>query len=280
VASLLALASALTYGTADFLGGLATRRSAILPVVVLSQAVGTVVLLAALPFFEAVVGLGDLAWGAAAGIAGAIGLALLYRGLARGPMGVVAPISAVLSASIPVLVGVALGERPRWTALAGVALALPAIVFLSRPAAGDTGGSGVPIGRSVRIAIGSGLAIGAFLVFLGQAGEGAGLWPLLPARVASFGFLGVLALAIRSPLRPTRGSVPLIVGAGLFDMTANILYLLAVQRGLLSLVAVLVSLYPGSTVLLARIVLGDRLRRVQLAGLALAGVSVVLISWR
>ena len=195
-------------------------------------------------------------------------------------MGVVAPISAVLSASIPVLVGVALGERPRWTALAGVALALPAIVLLSRPAAGDTGGSAVPIGRSVRIAIGSGLAIGAFLVFLGQAGQGAGLWPLLPARVASFGFLGFLALATRSPLRPTRGSVPLIVGAGLFDMSANILYLLAVQRGLLSLVAVLVSLYPGSTVLLARIVLGDRLRRVQLAGLALAGVSVVLISWR
>jgi uncharacterized membrane protein len=280
VAALLALASALTYGTADFLGGLATRRSPILPVVVLSQAVGTIVLLATLPFFEAVVGVGDLVWGAAAGVAGGIGLTLLYRGLARGPMGVVAPISAVLAASIPVLVGLALGERPSWTALGGVALALPAIVLLSRPAARDSAGSGAPIGGAVRIAVASGLAIGAFLVFLGQAGEGAGLWPLLPARMASFTFLGALAVVIRSPLRPARGTGRLIVGAGLFDMSANILYLLAVQRGLLSLVAVLVSLYPGSTVLLARIVLGDRLRGVQLAGLALAGVSVILISWR
>jgi drug/metabolite transporter (DMT)-like permease len=280
VASLLALASALTYGTADFLGGLATRRSATLPVVVLSQAIGAVVLLIALPLFPASVGAGDLVWGAAAGVAGGAGVALLYRGLARGPMGVVAPITAVLSATIPAVVGLGLGERPRMTALAGVAVALPAIALLSRPPAEERGGSAASIAPSVRIALASGVAIGAFLVFLGQAGAGAGLWPLLPARIASFSFLALLALATRNPLRPTGRTGRLIAGAGLLDTSANILYLLAVQRGLLSLTAVLVSLYPGSTVLLARLVLRDRLRGLQLAGLAMAGLSVALIAWR
>lgn len=280
MASLLALASALTYGSADFLGGLATRRSATFPVVVLSQAIGTVVLVVALPFFEASVRPEDLLWGAAAGLAGGAGVALLYRGLALGPMGVVAPLTAVLSASIPVLVGLAFGERPRGTAVVGVAVALPAIALLSRPPGGASAGSAGPTGRSVRVALASGVGIGAFLVFLGQAGEGAGLWPLLPARVASFSFLGLLALATRRHLRPTTGTGRLIAGAGLLDTSANILYLLAVQRGLLSLTAVLVSLYPGSTVLLARIVLRDRLRGLQVAGLALAGLSVALIAWR
>lgn len=277
-ASLLALAGAVTYGIADFFGGLATRRSTTLPVVVLSQSIASVVLLVALPLSASTPGPADFLWGAAAGIAGAVGIALLYHGLALGPMAVVAPTTAVMGASVPILVGLALGERPQVTALVGVVLALPAIALLSRPgpAPGERG-SGMPW-RSARVAMAAGVSLGGFLVLIGQTDPQAGLWPLLPARAVSLALLISVALVTRRSLRPGPGSLRLIAPAGLLDMGANVLILLAVQRGLLSLTAVLSSLYPASTVVLARVALGERMRAMQLVGFGLALVAVALIS--
>jgi drug/metabolite transporter (DMT)-like permease len=276
VANALAVLSSIAYGAADFLGGLATKRgSTVFSAVVWSQATGLVLVLIALPFFPpASPTNADLAWGAATGLAGGIGLALLYRGLAVGVMSVVAPVTAVCAVIIPVAFGVALGERPTGVAVAGVTLALVAIVLISQSGQGEEGkraGTGVPI------AIASGVAIGIFLVCLERTGPTAGLWPLVPARIVSVSFMAVAGLVARQSLLPRRESWPIVVGGGALDMVANIFYLLAVRQGPLSIVATLTSLYPAGTILLARVVLRERLRLVQLAGVACAVLAIVLI---
>ncbi|HEY6066490.1 MAG TPA: DMT family transporter [Thermoanaerobaculia bacterium] len=276
VANGLAVLSAIAYGAADFLGGLATKRgSTVFATVVCSQATGLGVVLLALPFLPpASPTATDLAWGAASGLAGGIGLALLYRGLAVGVMSVVAPVTAVCAVIIPVGVGVVLGERPTGLALAGVALALVAIVLISQSGEAEGGGRGT---TGVPIAIASGIAIGIFLVCLQRTGRSAGLWPLVPARVVSVSFFAIAGLLTGQKLVPRRESWPIVAGGGALDMVANILYLLAVRQGPLGIVATLTSLYPAGTVLLARIVLGERLRLVQLAGVACAVLAIVLI---
>ncbi len=232
----LAVLASIAYGAADFLGGLATKRgSTVFAAVVCSQATGLLLVLLALPFLPpASPTAADLAWGAASGLAGGIGLALLYRGLAIGVMSVVAPVTAVCAVIIPVAVGVAFGERPTGAAAAGVALAVIAIILISQSGEGESGKRAT---TGVTTAIASGIAIGIFLVCLERTGPSAGLWPLV----------------------------------------ANILYLLAVRQGPLSIVATLTSLYPASTILLARIVLSERLRIVQQAGVACAVLAIVLI---
>ncbi|PYQ34189.1 MAG: EamA family transporter [Acidobacteria bacterium] len=276
VANVLAVLASVAYGAADFLGGLATKRgSTVFSAVVCSQATGLVLLLLALPFLPpATPTAADLAWGAASGLAGGIGLALLYRGLAVGVMSVVAPVTAVCAVVIPVVVGLALGERPTGLAVLGVALALLAIVLISR--SGQVEES--PSARSgVAIAIVSGIAIGIFLVCLQRTGRSAGLWPLVPARVVSVSFFAVAGLLARQKLLPRSESRPIVIGGGALDMLANVLYLLAVRQGPLSIVATLTSLYPASTILLARVVLRERLRLVQQAGVACAALAIVLI---
>jgi drug/metabolite transporter (DMT)-like permease len=268
----LAVLSSITYGAADFLGGLATKRSTMFSVVVFSQLAGLILVLFSLPFLPrssptAI----DFAWGAASGLAGGIGVALLYRGLAIGVMSVVAPVTAVCAVIIPLVVGVALGERPAAPAMLGVLLAIVAIVLVSQTEEGNRTTTGVPI------AIASGIAIGIFLVFLARTGPSAGLWPLIVARVVSMILFTMAGLLAREKLLPERQSMPIVIGGGALDMVANILYLLAVRQGLLSIVATLTSLYPASTIILARIVLHERLRFLQQAGVVFAAAAIVLI---
>jgi len=276
IANALAVLASIAYGAADFLGGLATKRgSTVFSAVVCSQATGLLLVLLALPFLPAASPTTpDLAWGAASGLAGGIGLALLYRGLAVGVMSVVAPVTAVCAVIIPVAVGLALGERPASPASLGVALAVVSIVLISRSGEMEDGKSAA---TGLATAVASGIAIGIFLVCLERTGPSAGLWPLVPARVVSVSFFAVAGALAREKLLPRRESWPIVMGGGALDMLANILYLLAVRQGPLSIVATLTSLYPASTILLARIVLRERLRLVQQAGVACAVLAIVLI---
>ena len=274
----LALASAVVYGASDFLGGLATRRSSAFSVVVWSQLAGLVMLgVAAGVMGTPVPARADLAWGALAGVGGGVGVVLLYRGLAIGRMAIVAPTTAVGAAALPVLAGLVLGERPPALALIGVGVALLAIVLVSSAPDLDALHTSRGLPPGLIEAIGSGVGFALFFVALAQASETAGLWPLLTARV-SIAVAALAGLATRTTLRPAAGSMRIILAVGVLDMAANLLYLLASRTGLLSLVAVVVSLYPASTVVLARFVLGERLAPRQLVGLVAAGAGVALIA--
>ncbi|MCW2740140.1 MAG: conserved rane protein of unknown function [Blastococcus sp.] len=273
----LALASAVVYGTSDFLGGLASRRASVFGVVALSQVSGLVGLLLLLPWLGGPVGVVDMAWGAAAGLAGATGLVIFFRTLARGVMSVVAPITAVTAAAVPVLVGLAGGERIGvWTGL-GIVLALVAVVLVSA----EGGLSALRAARPASIppALAAGTAFGVFFVFLDRTGDDTGLTPLVAARLASVVLVVAVAVLGRRPLRVARTALPLVAASGVGDMTANALFLLATQQdAALAIVGVLASLYPVSTVVLAQVLLRERLVPAQLAGLAAAFVAVVLIT--
>ncbi|MEU6727699.1 DMT family transporter [Nonomuraea wenchangensis] len=276
-AVILATACAVVYGTADFFGGLATRRTQVLAVVALSQLAGLALILVLLPVLPGRAGGPALLWGLAAGLSGAAGLALFYRALATGVMSVVAPTTAVTSAALPVLFGLATGERPAFWALVGVVLALGSVLLVSqdRSAGGEKGASG-----GLATALLAGAGFGGFFILLAMAPADAGLWPLVGARMSSVTAVTLVALATGRALRPQAGAGALrvIVAAGVLDMAANVLYLLAQRQGLLSLVAVLVSLYPASTLLLARRVLGERLNGIQVTGVACALGAVALIA--
>jgi drug/metabolite transporter (DMT)-like permease len=216
----------------------------------------------------------DLGYGALAGLAGAAGVAMLYGGLASGAMSLVAPITGVVAVVVPIAVGVGGGERPAALQYVGIIAAVVAVALLS-----GGGSRGARLGRgTLLLAIGAGLGFGLFYVGIAKTSMGANLWPLVAARGASVATL--LAVSGVTRRAPSFGAAhPLvIVGAGVLDVTANALYLLAVHGGLLSIVAVLVSLYPVSTVLCSVVVLGERLRTTQLAGVGAALVAVVLIT--
>jgi drug/metabolite transporter (DMT)-like permease len=280
---LLALSSAALYGAADFAGGLAARRATALAVLVVSQLAGLVVLAAALPFLPpAFPSHADWLWGAAAGIAGGIGVGLLYRALAIGTMGVVAPTTAVCAVAIPVVVTAFAGEWPTALSGAGVLLAMVAIVLVSQqPAAA---GEGPPVrwaGRALPPglphALLSGVAIGIFFLALARTSSVAGVWPLVASRATGVVFFVLIAAGAGRSLRMPWPVAGLAAGGGVVDMLANVLYLLATRDGALVIVVTLVSLYPASTVVLARVVLGERLSRVQVVGIACAMAAVALI---
>ena len=282
MAIVLGLAAALTYGAADFVGGMASRKAPLLSVVLLSQVAGSALLLAALPFFlDPGPTAAALGWGAGSGAAGATGVLFLYRGLAAGPMSVVAPITAVEAAGVPVLWGLATGERPATVALIGVVVALVAVVLVAgyEPPA-SRAAERIPFLRApgVADALIAGVSFGAFFILLSKAGDDAGLWPLVGARGASLSLLGVLVVSRRHALTAAPGTRSAIVAAGLLDVAANLLYMLSTREGLLSIVAVLTSLYPATTVLLARVFLGERIGRLQMAGLAAAVAGVVMMA--
>jgi drug/metabolite transporter (DMT)-like permease len=279
MALLLAGGSALLYGIADFCGGFAATRNRLLSVLVVSQLFGLLVALAAL----AVLGHSapqarDLAWGFLAGLTGSMGLFMLYGGIARGIVAVVSPTSAVVGAVFPILFALAMGERPGGTAVLGCALCVPAILLLSW-----SGPAGAGRG-TVRSALGygamAGLGFGAFFTALSRCHPGAGLWPLVAARAASLSAAGLALLVTREPLRLHRRGAAITLLSGAADMGANILFLLASQCGLLSLVAVITSLFPAPTVLLARICFGERIPAVRGCGFLLALLGVALISLR
>ena len=276
MAIVLGLLAALLYGSADFCGGLASRRSSIFAVTVVSQGTGLVLLVAALPFFGGTFSRDAAIFGALGGLCGAIGLALLYHALSIGKMGVVSPITAILAAAVPVGIGVARGEHfSPWQA-AGMAAALVAVALISL--------SHEPDGRfefstaGVKEALASGIVLGGFYTFMALAGKHAGLYPLLSARLASTLFLVLAAIVARQTIVPVRSTAAIVMLAGALDMSANALYLFATYAGYLSVAAVLTSLYPASTVFLARLVLHERLAWVQKIGVALALAGVALIA--
>jgi drug/metabolite transporter (DMT)-like permease len=270
----LGLAVAASYGAADFLGGLASKRTATATVTLIAQAVGLALLAAVTLVFQGDITARDLGLGAIAGVVGAGGLSLLYKGLAEGRMSVVAPITAVGAAVVPVAWGIATGERPSAAAIAGVVVALAAVTLISR--APDTEEDSDERPTMVPLAVAAGTAFGIVFIVLGEASQETGAWPLVAARAAGVTVLLVAAKGLKQ--RPHRADVPTIIGAGILDVTANALYLIAARRGLISLVAVLSSLYPAGTVLLARLVLDERLARHQVVGLPLAAAGVALIA--
>jgi drug/metabolite transporter (DMT)-like permease len=285
VAALLALLSAVVYGAGDFAGGLASRRLPPVAVVWRTAMVGLaglVLLSVVVPADE--VRRGDLAVGALGGLVGGVGILLLYRALAAGTMSVVAPTTAVLAALVPVAVGVATGERPGALALAGIPLALVAIVLLARDP--DAEGPAERMQPKVLLeALVAGASFGIFFVCLDAAGDDAGMWPLVAGRTASVA-LFTLAVALVAANRIGRdgrreagpGTTRLLVACGAADAGANALFLLATHRGLLSLVAVLGSLYPASTVLLATTLTHERLARSQVVGVVLALAAAAAIT--
>lgn len=278
---LLAIGSAVLYGAADFTGGLASRRAGTTPVVLLSQGSGLFLLALILPFLPHAEPLRpDLLWGVAAGFTGGAGVALLYRALAIGTMTVVAPTTAVCAVAIPAGVAVALGERPVPLAIAGILLGIVSIVLVSREeSAHSPGGAPAPRLRSPGIgtALAAGVAIGLFFLCLARTRSEAGMWPLLVSRTVSVGLWASIAVVSRRSVRMPVRLGGLAVACGAVDMLANALYLLATKLGPLSIVVTLSSLYPASTVLLARVTLGERLSAWQVTGVGCALLAIALI---
>jgi drug/metabolite transporter (DMT)-like permease len=277
MAIVLGLLAAIFYGSADFCGGFATRRSPMFAVTVLSQTVGLALILIALPFFPAHPTMWTLETGFIAGMCGGLGLLLLYHALSIGKMGVVSPITAVLAALTPVIVGAVRGEHLGNLKLAGIGVALLAVILISL--------STEPDGRfefstaGVKEAILSGVILGGFYTFLALGGQQSGLYPIFAARIGSVALLLVIALLMRrSIFVAAPGALGVIALAGVLDMMANAFYVLAAYAGYLSIAAVLTSLYPASTVFLARIVLGERLAALQKIGVAFALAGVALIA--
>jgi drug/metabolite transporter (DMT)-like permease len=272
---LLALAASLSWGVGDFLAGLAARRLPLLTVLVVSQAAGLVsiaVVVAARG--EGAPAARYLGYAAVAGLAGAVGLAALYRGLAVGSMSVVAPISAT-AAVVPVAAGLVTGERPSALQGAGIGLALVGVVLASRDAGGGSRARGVAAG--VGLALVAALSFGVLLVGLGAASDGDALWATLAMRTTSVGLLAVAALVLRPRMALGGRDVPALLAVGLLDTAGNALFALASTESLLSVAAVLAQIYPVVTVILARVVLGERIARPQQAGVlgALGGVTLI-----
>jgi len=273
-AVLLALGSAAAWGIADFSGGMVSRRLPTIAVTVVSQAAGFAALLVVYAARGAPFDTAAFLLGLAAGAGGGAGLAAFYRALAVGTMSVVSPLVAC-GAVVPFALSLAAGRRPTAVELAGAAVALVGAVLASTEErrAGER-----DRGRAVVLAVVAAVALGLFLYFLGLGSRHGGALPaLLGARVGSLALLVSLGSVRREPLGVPFGSLPAVAAVGLFDVGANALFALASSRGLLALVSVLGSLYPVVTVLLAHLVLGERLTRLQLGGVgvALAGVAAV-----
>jgi drug/metabolite transporter (DMT)-like permease len=265
----LALTAALAYGSADFVGGLAARRQPPVVVALGAQVTGLALLLAALvlvgsPAPSAV----DVGLGMVAGVFGGTGLVLLLRSLARGPMSIVAPTTALAASSVPIVAGLVTGERPGPMGLVGMGVAFIAVALITREPRDSASASGLVVGAR-RSVVGGALA----------AGDDAGLWPLVGARVASVPLLALLAVRQGGAdpfeeFRPTRQ----MLTSGALDMAANIAYLLALRHGMLSVVAAVTGLYPGATVVLAQSKLQERLAAPQLVGLGVAVGAAVLVA--
>lgn len=269
----LALASCLTYGFADFAGAACARRAPLLRVCRAVAATGLLVELLLLPVAGGRFDAATLAWGAASGVAAAAAMGLLYRCLATGPMTVLSPVTAVVSAVVPVGAGLALGERLNGAHAAGIPLALGAAAMVSAGTRGGRARAG-----ALLLAIGAGAAIAVQLVCLHQAPHDSGLAPLVTGRAVSL--LLVTLAALRAPRPEGRERTParLAVTAGALDALANVAFLLSVRNGLLAVTAVIVALYPAGTLLLARGLLAERLHRPQAAGLAVAATAVALLT--
>jgi drug/metabolite transporter (DMT)-like permease len=286
---LLGLAAAMLYGTGDFVGGVVSRRVPVLVVLMLAETASVIVALPVASLSPGPARLAGLAWGVGAGVVGGAGLIIFYIGLAAGPMSVVAPVSGLASTVLPVAVALADGERPGDAVYAGALLCLVAIVLASSaPDSDQVGGARRTArlgprrtGRAVGYGIVSGTAFGLFFILIRNAGQSGELWPVAAGRIGELATVLIAAAVLRRglPLRGTGGKLLLAAaGAGAIDVVANICYVAATRTGLFGLAVVLASLYPGVTVLLARVVLGERLRWVQRAGLGLAAIGIILVA--
>jgi drug/metabolite transporter (DMT)-like permease len=274
VVLILSLCSAITYGLSDFTGGLLTRRASAWAVAATSQAAATILALWLLAVTEGEPDATALLWGALAGIGSGAGNVLIYRGLAMGRMTVVAPISAIATATVPVLVGLASGERPGTLPVLGVLAALPAIWLVSASGTGPSGAKRADLINGLLAGLGFGLQFSA----LGQVPEQAGLAPLAVSQAVSVVAIVIGAIALSAPWIPRDRFSRLGVVAGLFAGIATICFQFAAQIGMLTIAAVVASLYPAVTVLLAALVLRERVGRTQGVGLALAASAVALIA--
>lgn len=273
---LLGLAAALLYGVGDFAGGIASRKHTAITVLLLSYPVGAVLMAALLPAFPGTVDARAIGYGVAGGVVGLVGVVLMYGLMTIAPINVISPVTAVLAAIVPVLVGVGIGERPPVTAWFGILLGLSAVLLVSRTTEEHPHGRlGV---RILTLAFLSGLGFGLYFVFLARAGDHSGLWPLVISRVASAALIVPMARA-RGAIRMITGRMlAVVVLAGACDASANMCFLLASRHGLLSIASVLTSLYPATTVLLAVTLLREHTSRTQRVGLALAAGSIVLLT--
>ena len=277
----LALFSGLIWGVGDFAGGKATQRAAVLPVVWISKLVSLPLLAIYLVATYVPIAPMGLAWGAMAGIAGLVGLVLFYRALSAGAMTVVAPVTGVTSAAIPVVVGLLSGERPSGSQLWGVGCALLAIALVSASPP-PPGQRQLINSRLLAAALGAGAGFALFFILLAIAGKAAdgsaGLWPIAGSQLSALIICGLLLLMTRPGSWPRQSSLRFTMVAGPCDMTANALFLIASRSGDLSIVAPLAALYPVTTVILALIIDRERLHGVQIAGLTFAVAALVLVS--
>ena len=286
---LLGLAAAVLYGTGDFLGGVAARRAHVLVVLMLAETASVIVALPAAAMSPGPARLAGLAWGVSAGLVGGLGLIIFYTGLAAGPMSVVAPVSGLVSTVLPIAVALAEGERPGAAVYAGALLCLAAIVLASSatdstPAGGASGAApaGPPgPGRALGYGTVSGALFGLFFLLIRNAGQSGELWPVAAGRIGELAVVVITAAVLRRSLLPRGAGGKLLVAAaaaGAIDVVANICYVAATRTGMFGLAVVLASLYPGVTVLLARVALGERLRWVQRASLGLAAIGILLVA--
>jgi drug/metabolite transporter (DMT)-like permease len=265
------LASAASFGTADFSGGVASKRAHVFGVLTIARACGLAVVVAlAVITHEHLPSGRALLWACAAGFAGGLALPALYRALAVGKMGVAAPVTSVLSAALPVLVAAISEGPPRTVQICGLILALIALWFISRPE-GRLGRQGLGL------ALFAGVGFGTFLVCMRHASTGAVYWPLTAALATSL-ILAIIILFAQGGSLPGIRVMPIVFAAGVLDTFGNFFFIMASQRGRLDVAAVLSSLYPAVTVLLARLVLKEQVTRTQAAGMVAALVAVPLIA--
>jgi drug/metabolite transporter (DMT)-like permease len=266
------LTSALVWGAGDFLGGLSSRRSSVLGALLVNECSGLVALIAcAILFQESFPSNAQIGWGIAAGIAGTIGLGALYWGLSSARASIVAPVSAVIAALIPAVYSALTIGLPDTNQQIGFAVAIAAIILVSYS------NQGVGEVRALGLALLAGLGFGLFFIFIHQSGEGNTFFPLIFARGVSIPIVLALLVWRKAPL-PSKRVLPIAIVSGIFDAGGNIFFLLSTQLGRLDVATILSSLYPASTVVLSRIILGERTTRLQQLGVVAALIAIVLIA--
>ena len=277
-AYLLAALTSVFFGAGDLCGGMAARCAPAVTVTLFSGLAALVLLVPAFALIHGHATPVSLAWGAAAGVCGGVGALLLYRALAHGPVSVASPILCITGLALPVIVGLTLGERPSPLAMVGLVLTPVSIALLAQADSRWSDEQHAQVRRVIPMALVAGFAIGFFLLFLGRIPAGSGLVPIVVARVTGMLVLAGWALARGLPLVPAPEARRLALGAGALDSAANVGYVIAVQHATLALVAALVSLAPATTVLIARLWLGERWSTGQRAGLVVALAAGAMIS--
>ncbi len=273
------LAASLCWGSGDFGGGLASRRAHVTSVVIAAYAVGFVLLITlALIWREPFPSPVDLIWGGLAGLAGVLGLLAFYSALASGKMGIAAPVSAVLTATLPVLFSALTAGLPTLLQVGGFLLALLAIALISRPERTAEHANSSASAQAIRLAVLAGCGFGCFFILISRVTPGATFWSLAVARFTAVVPLLVMVRVRRQPILPGIAVAPLVLMTGILDATGNAFFVLAAHSGRLDVAAIVSSLYPAATVLLAALVLRERVTRIQSVGILLALLAIPLIS--